>query len=152
MSGGIYQTKKDSVVYQPKWEKTPAIVGAENSTTAHLESKMGLKFPFGYNGEMILGILPKNSELTLIDMTRENSSGLSFIYYYLRVTKSAESQWIGKEVYLLGMTPLDSSETPQFNGMFGTSHGEGNIDQDGPNLSLLIKSLLESLTFTACRR
>lgn len=59
-------------------------------------SEMKKAFPFRFNEATILGILPKGSEFRVVKAKEEGSTGMSFIHYYVEITKTVDQQWLGK--------------------------------------------------------
>lgn len=96
--GKRLRTKLDLAVYRFKGK--PLVV-SKMGGNPYLPppDKMKGPFPFRSSDATILGVLPAGSELRVVQVREEGSSGMSFIRYYAEIERSTDAQWAGKVVY-----------------------------------------------------
>jgi hypothetical protein len=104
--GKYYRTKIDLGLYTPEGEKKTRALPFGSSDLPPRD-EIGEKFPFKYQGDNILGILPARSEFKTVRVIQENVKASGFIEYYVEITKSPDPQWVGKVVNPMGITTYD---------------------------------------------
>ncbi len=109
--GKQYRTRVDLAVYRFQGDKRLEIGPFGRSPLPDQEG-IKLSFPMPHDDLIILGILPAGSEFKVIKVKEEGSTGMSFVNYLAKITKSSDPRWVGKVVY----SALTTVELiPQFN-------------------------------------
>lgn len=99
MMGRRYVTKVEMGVYRSKGEKRTVFRPIESRQIFPERDQIKPPFPIRYYDTIVLGILPAASEFKVVQVKEEGSSGMSFIRYYVEITRSADPQWMGKVLY-----------------------------------------------------
>lgn len=110
--GKHYRIKVDCGVYHYEGDRSISICPLTDRQIFPPVEKIKPPFPIKHYGTVLLGILPAGSEFKVVKVKHEGSTGSSWVHYLARITKTSEQKWIGKEVYLSGITTTEW--VPQF--------------------------------------
>src|SRR5574344_43540 len=125
MVGKVYKTKMELVVYYYKdtisiFQKKKLAIHEIGTSDFPDREQMKTTFPYRYYDRIICGILPAGSEFKIVKIKQEGSTGMNFTRYKVEITKSTDSQWIGKIINASTLTDLGTNEqpVPQFDPKF----------------------------------
>lgn len=110
MIGKVYTTKVDMLVYQYKGEKSLQIAEPGSNQGIPPAGFIATEYPFRWFDTELLGVLPKGTEMELIEVREEGNSGLSFPTFYCKVTLTTAQEWMEKIVSPQDLESLGGGE------------------------------------------
>jgi hypothetical protein len=97
--GRSFASREDLVLYRHKRESSVGLHTFRNRQLLPEREKIRPPFPIRYHNTVILGVLPADSVFKVVRVKEEGSEGMSWVYYYVEITKSSAPEWVGKVVY-----------------------------------------------------